>query len=229
MKIGKIITFLGAQASGKSTLVKQVEEALPDTTAFYEGEHFPDYVEEAFQNPDKRIRAFLYFHNLWLDQYHQAEHIRQEGKIALLDTFWFTNYFYLDTLPYPIEQEIIKGLMKTVSSILPPPDLMFHLDMDEEEMISRIKSRGRYWEVEPDWLAEPLGVKKRHEAFLENEKEKNLYFPEVPIHRLDAKDSYQKNEVIKILNLQGKLLQNLFSTMPLNCNSLSNRVIFERI
>ena len=131
---GKVIAVLGAQATGKSTLVRKLQQNIEYSRAFYEGESFPDYVVASFTDPPVRIRAFLYFHNLWVSQYLKAEEVRQQGGTALLDAFWLTNLFYIDTLVDANEQQLIHELLSNTAKIFDPPDGIIYLDLATDQM-----------------------------------------------------------------------------------------------
>lgn len=190
---GKIIAVLGAQASGKSSLVRQLQKQVSQSVGFYEGEEFPQYVVEAFDDPSVRIRAFLYFHNQWLNQYLEAEAIRQAKGIALLDTFWLTNLFYLDTLMDENERQLIQDAITTAAKIFNPPDGIIYLSLEQEPMIQRIKDRAkernRPWEAEEDWLVEPLSVKRRHDAFFSNAQAQSQLLGAAEVGRFRSLDA----------------------------------------
>lgn len=189
---GKIITVLGAQASGKSTLVDDLQKHINHSVGFYEGEEFPQFVIDAFDDSATRIRAFLYFHNHWLNQYIEAEAIRQAGGVAILDTFWLTNLFYLDTLADENERQLIQDSIITASKIFNPPDAVIYLEIETEQMVQRIKdrakARNRPWEADDDWLVEPLSVKRRHDAFFNDAQIRNQLLGDARIKRLNSLD-----------------------------------------
>ncbi|MFK8103702.1 MAG: AAA family ATPase [Saprospiraceae bacterium] len=190
---GKIITVLGAQASGKSTLVDDLQKHIKHSVGFYEGEEFPQFVIDAFDDSATRIRAFLYFHNHWLNQYIEAEVIRQAGGVAILDTFWLTNLFYLDTLVDKNERQLIQDSIITASKIFSPPDAVIYLEIETEQMVQRIKdrakARNRPWEADDDWLVEPLSVKRRHDAFFSDAQIQNQILGDARVKRLNSLDS----------------------------------------
>jgi deoxyadenosine/deoxycytidine kinase len=189
---GKIIAVLGAQASGKSSLVEHLQKHISNSVGFYEGEEFPQFVVDAFDEPAIRIRAFLYFHNHWLNQYMEAEAIREAKGIAILDTFWLTNLFYLDTLVDKNERQLIQDAITTAAKIFKPPDGIIYLEIEKEQMIQRIKDRAkernRPWEADEDWLAEPLSVKRRHDTFFSNAPVQNQLLGDSKIRRFRSLD-----------------------------------------
>lgn len=189
---GKIIAVLGAQASGKSTLVNDLKKHIHNSVGFYEGEDFPSFVVDAFDDPSIRIRAFLYFHNHWLNQYIEAEAIREAGGVAILDTFWLTNLFYLETLIDKNERQLIQDSILTAAKIFNPPDGLIYLEIETEQMVQRIKDRAklrnRPWEADEDWLVEPLSVKRRHDAFFGNSQIQNQLIGTAKVGRLDSLD-----------------------------------------
>lgn len=189
---GKIIAVLGAQASGKSTLVKDLQKQIHNSVGFYEGEAFPQFVVEAFDDPSVRIRAFLFFHNHWLNQYLEAAALRKAGGIAILDTFWLTNLFYLDTLQDKNERQLIQDSIFTAAKIFNPPDGVIYLGIETEQMVQRIKdrakARNRPWEAADDWLVEPLSVKRRHDAFFDNAHLQNQLLGAAKVIQLDSLD-----------------------------------------
>ena len=201
---GKIIAVLGAQASGKSTLVQELQKHLSDAVGFYEGEEFPAYVVEAFDEPSVRIRAFLYFHNHWLNQYIEAEVIRKAGGTVIMDTFWLSNLFYLDTLVDENERQLIRASISNAAKIFSPPDGIIYLNIDTEQMVQRIKQRAvernRTWEAEEDWLVEPLSVKRRHDEFFADAALQKQLLGDAQILKLNSLDSDLVKKALNFVN-----------------------------
>ncbi len=164
---GKIIAIVGAQASGKSTLVRNLTKVRPEFKGFYEGENFPKFVTDAFVSNEFRLRSFIYFHNHWIKQYIEAETQYKKGLVCLLDTFWLTNLFYLDTLKDKNDQLLIFDLIRSTAQLFPPPHGIIFLNDDITIMEKRIYNRSRQgnrdWEKRSQWLSEPMMVKQRHE------------------------------------------------------------------
>ena len=200
---GKIIAVLGAQASGKSSLVRQLQKHISHSVGFYEGEEFPQFVVEAFDDPSIRIRAFLYFHNQWLNQYLEAEAVRKANGIALLDTFWLTNLFYLDTLMDENERQLIQDSITIAAKIFKPPNGIIYLSLEQEQMIQRIKDRAkernRPWEAEEDWLVEPLSVKRRHDDFFSNASLQSQLLGDAKVGRFRSLDPNLLDEALQFV------------------------------
>ena len=187
---GKIIAVVGAQASGKSTLVNKLVLNNPAWKAFYEGESFPGYVTNAFTDPNKRILAFLYFHNKWIKQYIEAQKLRDDGRVVILDNFWLSNLFFLDTLLDEDEKKLISVLIDNTSQLFRSPDAVIFLDVDIETMTQRIRERNkkgqRFWENTEAWLAEPLMVRKRYREFFYSASSNPLLSNSTEILRINA-------------------------------------------
>ncbi len=187
---GKIIAVIGAQASGKSTLVRQLAQGVPHAQGFYEGEQFPAYVTHAFEHEAVRIRAFLYFHTLWLRQYAAAQQLKAQGRVALLDAFWLTNLFYLDALKNTHERQLIDDMVHATAATLSPPNGVIYLDVSDALMAQRVKARAaggaRDWELAQGWLAEAQAVRQRHLALLANPQAMAKLLPQVPVLAVPA-------------------------------------------
>jgi deoxyadenosine/deoxycytidine kinase len=189
---GKIIAVVGAQSSGKSTLVAKIAEKNPLWKAFYEGESFPKFVTTAFVDPRKRIQAFLYFHNKWVEQYIEAERLRDEERVVILDNFWLSNLFFIDTLIDEEEKEQIIKLIENTSQLFKPPDGIIYLDIDVKTMIQRIRERltkgDRFWENTEDWLPEPINVKKRYVEFFDGVRASHLLSETTTVLKIKVTD-----------------------------------------
>jgi len=189
---GKIIAVVGAQSSGKSTLVAKIAEKNPIWKAFYEGESFPKFVTTSFLDPHKRIHAFLYFHNKWVEQYIEAERLRDLGRVVILDNYWLSNLFYIDTLINDDEKEQIIKLIENISQLFHPPDGIIYLDIDIKTMNQRIRERiskgGRFWENTEEWLSEPISVKRRYDEFFDGSGSMRWLSEETKILKIKATD-----------------------------------------
>ncbi|MCW5518613.1 deoxynucleoside kinase [Aureitalea sp. L0-47] len=189
---GKIIAVVGAQSSGKSTLVEQIAEKNPLWKVFYEGESFPKFVTTAFVDPHKRIHAFLYFHNKWVEQYIEAERLRDQGKVVILDNYWLSNLFYIDTLINDDEKEQMIKLIENTARLFSPPDGIIYLDVDIKTMIQRIRERitkgDRFWENTEEWLSEPISVKRRYDEFFDGSGSMRWLSEETKILKIKATD-----------------------------------------
>lgn len=190
---GKIIAILGAQASGKSTLVEELIKIDKRFFGFFEGEDFPEFVTRSFEVPSGRIRAFIYFHNHWMNQYFEAEKIRKDGGIAILDTYWLTNLFYLDALEDENDKRLIYDLIQSTSRFLSPPDGIIYLDVDRSTMIERVRQRARSgkrsWEKRSEWLDEAMMVKRRHSEFFGSESLNQNWLTKTRVIHVSSLDS----------------------------------------
>jgi len=214
---GKIIAVVGAQSSGKSTLVNRIIAKNSLWKGFFEGESFPKYVTDAFSNPEKRLQAFLYFHNKWVEQYIEAERLRDQGRVVILDNYWLSNLFYIDTLINDDEKEQIIKLIENTARLFSPPDGIIYLDINIKTMIQRIRERittgDRFWENTEDWLPEPINVKKRYVEFFEGSGHKQWLSEETKILKIKATDKYVLKKSLEFIHechssLTVKILEN---------------------
>lgn len=164
-KKGKIIAIVGAPASGKSSLVKFLQTDL-NAKVFLEGEDgdLPSFVKNNIEENKNGIQTILFFHNQTISQYLQALNLKECGHYVILDTFWLSNLFFLETmLEHSHERSLIKDLIKTTGKIFSPPDILIYLEAADETIRNRLLQRGRNFEA--NFLESALKISRAHQNF----------------------------------------------------------------
>ncbi len=163
---GKIIAVIGAPASGKSTLVRKLGKKLK-ARIFLEGEekHLPGYIRENIAENKNGFQTILYFHNQAIKQYLEALNLKKKGKTVILDTFWISNVFYLDTmLNNKDERRLFLNLINMTKRILPLPDIVIYIQIKDETIKRRLVKRGRTFEKY--FFGSAVMVNKDHSKYL---------------------------------------------------------------
>jgi len=203
MKKGKIIAILGGPASGKSTLIRRMRARFR-VRAFFEGEEsdLPSFIKSNINKKINGLQTILFFHNQSVAQYLDAIKLRNAGKDVLLDTFWLSNLFYLDTmLSDKNERRLVKELIFQTGKYLPLPDAIVCLRVDRATIKQRMGNRGR--KFEHNFIAQAQKINLAHDKYL---AKKRQYFKSVPLIKVNAK-SFDFSEIGKRLGLKLKNLK----------------------
>lgn len=198
IKKGKIIAILGGPASGKSTLIRQLK-ARYDVRIFLEGEetNLPSFIKRNISKKINGLQTILFFHNQSVGQYLDALKLRKKGKNILLDTFWISNLFYLDSmLSDKNEKHIIQELILQTSECLPAPDIVIYLKAENKTIRQRIKGRGRNFEK--DFFKEAQKINLAHDRYL---KKKSPCLKGARLLEVDAA-TFNYHEIARKLSLK---------------------------
>lgn len=163
---GKIIAIIGAPASGKSTLAKMFGKKLK-ARVFLEGEeqHLPDYIKKNIAQNKNGLQTILYFHNKTVNQYLEALKLKEKGIVTILDTFWFSNIFYLDTMiKDKNERNLLIDLISVTGKLLSLPDVIIYIQAKNETIKQRITDRGRSFEK--NFLKNAIQINRDHDKYL---------------------------------------------------------------
>jgi deoxyadenosine/deoxycytidine kinase len=170
-KIGKIIAVVGAPASGKSTLVSSLAKIRKVRYFLEKEEELPGYIKDNIKRNKNGLQTILFFHNRAVDNYIKSIKLKSEGKTVILDTFWLSNLFYLDTmLPNKNERELIKKFVKLIAKFFPMPDSILFLDVSDKILKERLEKRGR--KFEKDFLKSAIRISQAHRNYFRNNLKK---------------------------------------------------------
>lgn len=145
---GKIIAIIGAPASGKSTLVKKLGKKIK-AKILLEGEeqNLPTYIKRNIAENRNGFQTILYFHNQTIKQYKKALRLKEKGQSSILDTYWVSNIFYLDTmLDNKKEKQFFLKLISKTKKIFPLPDIIIYIQAKNKTIKKRLLKRGRSFE-----------------------------------------------------------------------------------
>lgn len=165
---GRIISVVGAPASGKSTLIRYFKENYKVKT-FLEGEEgdLPAYIKKNIEKNKNGLQTILFFRNQTVKQYLKALRLEDKGHDVILDTFWVSNLFYLDTMvPDRNEKKLIEDLMELTAKILSLPDIIIFLKIDNKTLKDRLFGRGR--KFEKDFLEGAKQISKSHNDYFKS-------------------------------------------------------------
>ncbi|MBU0648493.1 deoxynucleoside kinase [Patescibacteria group bacterium] len=200
MKKGKIIAILGGPASGKSTLIRRLKTRYK-VSAFLEGEEsdLPLFIKRNISKKINGLQTILFFHNQSVGQYLDALKLRNAEKDVLLDTFWISNLFFLDSmLSDKNERQIVEKLIFQTSRYLPAPDRIVYLKADSKTIRQRTRSRAR--KFERGFIEEAQKINSAHDRHL---GKKSRYFKSAPLIKVNVK-SFDFSEIGQKLGLKLK-------------------------
>ena len=174
---GKIIAVVGAPASGKSFVVKKLKEYF-NAEAFFEGEveTLPKRIIENLSQKTRNFETIMWFRNQRVRDFLEAEKLKKKGKNVILDTFWITNQLYINSMLQGFEKELAEQVGGMDNEIMPRPDLIIFLQIDEKNIREFIKQRGREFDQNEEFIQRILSVNKEHEDFFKKNKFENVLF-----------------------------------------------------
>ncbi|GER68518.1 deoxycytidine kinase [Weizmannia acidilactici] len=202
-----VITVAGTVGAGKSTLTRALAEALNFRTSFEKVDTNP-YLDK-FYNDFKRWS----FH---LQVYFLAERFKEQKRMfeygggfvqdrsIYEDTGIFAQMHYEKGNMSAVDYETYKNLFEAMvmTPYFPHPDLMIYLEGDLEDILERIKKRGRPMEQQTPveyWIE----MHKRYEQWINS-------FNACPVLRLNINeyDLFQNKDAIEpIVERIGYMLQ----------------------
>jgi deoxyguanosine kinase len=139
------IAVSGLVGSGKTTLVKGLARGLGGT-ALVERDSENPFLAGFYQDPPTwAFKSFVFFLLQTLEDYRGArvdspgaiqERVLEEHLVVFAEEFRRRGYLSADDL------EVLRGLTTTAASLVPPPDLLIHLELDPAEALRRMRQRG---------------------------------------------------------------------------------------
>jgi deoxyadenosine/deoxycytidine kinase len=143
--MNKLISIVGNTGAGKTTLVR----ALYKQAEFALG--LEQHAERPFQLLFKHDPQYAFANQVdyLLQRAKQEFELRQSDKDALvdggldLDFFGFTRLFHARGFLSDAEYSLCKDLYTFYRSILPLPDLIIHLIIDQNVLLQRLEKRDR--------------------------------------------------------------------------------------
>ncbi len=204
MSNGNIIAITGGPGLGKSTLTKALADHYK-AWAILEGEEadLPERIREDIRDHKRILELDLFFRNKNVSDYLRALKIKEEGGIAMLDTFWMTNDVYIEEwLEEGFEKELLRHMTQMDRGFLPSPDVTICITASETAIREMITRRGRKFEMNEGVLKKFVSMAQAQEAFFRKADLPNtFYFDRTGLDFNRVEDLKQFTEVIdRIMN-----------------------------
>lgn len=175
MEHGKIIAITGAPGSGKTTLLKNLAH-LYRIEAVFEDDNLPDYIQDNIKTNHNGLQTILYFRNILVKKYIEAQKLKTDGITVVLDTFWLSNLFYVDTLLHDEhDRQLTKELIEGTELFVPMPDIIIQLDADDRTIAERIAVRGRAFES--SFAEQAIRINRDHRAYFRQATSSSIVLP----------------------------------------------------
>lgn len=168
-KNGKIIAVVGGPRSGKSFLSRLLAKHY-GAKILLEGEEadFPERIREDIEKNIRPLERILWFRNMLVRKYLQAQEYKQKEEIVILDTFWMSYRLHIDALISGFPKEIISEVAKIDEQLLGYPDVIIFLSAEEKTIRKFIKLGGRKFDDSEKFIIEQaLPIQELHQNFLE--------------------------------------------------------------
>lgn len=163
---------------GKSTLTKALADHYR-AWAILEGEEadLPERIREDIRDHKRILELDLFFRNKNVSDYLRALKIKEEGGIAMLDTFWMTNDVYIEEwLDEGFEKELLRHMTQMDRGFLPPPDITICITASEKAIREMIIKRGRQFEKNEEVLSKFVAMARAQEASFRKWNLPNTFF-----------------------------------------------------
>ncbi len=163
---------------GKSTLTKALADHY-HAWAILEGEEadLPERVREDIRDHKRILELDLFFRNKNVSDYLRAQKIKEEGGIAMLDTFWMTNDVYIEEwLEEGFEKELLRHMTSMDRGFLPPPDVTICITASDKTIREMIIKRGRAFEMNEGVLSKFVSMAHAQEAFFRKANLPNTFY-----------------------------------------------------
>jgi deoxyadenosine/deoxycytidine kinase len=165
----KYLVIAGNIGAGKSTLVKLLSERL-DYRPYYEPVAENPYLEDFYRDmPSWAFHSQLFFlsyrvrsHRTLMDDPHSVV----QDRSLYEDAEVFARNLYERGTMSERDWSTYSGLYKTMTGLLPAPDLVIYIKASVETLMSRIALRGRGFEasITEEYLS---GLNRLYEAWIE--------------------------------------------------------------
>ena len=178
MSNGHIIAITGGPGLGKSTLTKALADHY-HAWAILEGEEadLPERIREDIRDHKRILELDLFFRNKNVSDYLRALKIKQEGGIAMLDTFWMTNDVYIEEwLDEGFEKELLRHMTQMDRGFLPPPDVTLCITASEAAIREMVTKRGRQFEKNESVLNKFVAMANAQKAFFRKANLPNTFY-----------------------------------------------------
>lgn len=196
---GQIIAITGGPGLGKSTLTKALADHYR-AWAILEGEEadLPERIREDIRDHKRILELDLFFRNKNVSDYLRALKIKEEGGIAVLDTFWMTNDVYIEEwLEDGFEKELLRHMTQMDRGFLPAPDMTICITASDKAIREMITKRGRKFEMNEGVLSKFVSMARAQEAsFRKWSLPNTFYFDRTGLDFHKADDLKQFTEVI---------------------------------
>ncbi len=172
---GKIIAIVGAPRSGKSFLATKLAEHLGATLMLEEGDSdFPDRIKEDIERNIRPLERILWFRNRLVNHYLDAEELKNNGKIVVMDTFWLSVEPYNEIFTQGFEFEVTQEMSRIDSRTLTLPDHIIFLKNDVNNTKDFIVKGGRKFDASENFVDNfIIPLQKTHEKVFSPENLKD--------------------------------------------------------
>jgi len=197
---GKIIAVVGAPRSGKSFLAELIAKHY-EGELFLEGEEadFPKRIKEDIEKNIRPLERIMWFRNKLVNEYLSALKYKKDGKIVVLDAFWFSYQLFIDVLTEGFENDIMHEVAQNDRKLLSYPDIIVFLSVNEETIRKFVTLGGRQFDKSDEYIInQALPVNKLHHEFFA--KNKNIQGKIITVQR-DEMDFARKEDFDKLINL----------------------------
>ena len=194
MSEGRIIAVVGGPRSGKSFLTKKLAEYYGGTP-FIE-EELPIRIQENLKKGMRDIERHLWFRNQQVKIYLEAEELKRQGRIVILDNFWISYQLYLESTT-GFEREVVDELAEIDRQMFGWPDLVILLHNSEEGIREFVKKGKREFDNSEEYIQRTiLPINAIQEKFFKGQQSKRNV---VVIDRdgLDFKESNHFEELLE--------------------------------
>ena len=199
-KLGKIIAVVGAPRSGKSFLAELIAEYYGGEL-FLEGEEadFPKRIKEDIEKNIRPLERIMWFRNKLVNEYLTALKYKRDGKIVVLDAFWFSYQLFIDVLTEGFENDVMHEMAENDKKMLSYPDIVVFLSVNEETIRKFIALGKRQFDRSDEYIInQALPVNELHQEFFA--KNKNIPGKVITVQR-DEMDFAKKEDFDKLINL----------------------------
>lgn len=189
------ISVSGLIGAGKTTITKALAESL-GVPVFYEPTEIDnEYLEDFYKDMKKHSFAMQIY--LLNKRFRQQQHIVWNGKGGVQDrTIYedsvFAKLLYKSGLMEEKDYETYLSIFETMSTFMPKPNVIVHLDVSPEESLRRIELRSRGCEssISIEYLR---GLYAAYEEFIHE------IAKIIPVIRIDWSRFRPVEEVVKII------------------------------